>query len=70
MEPERPNDPEETKLLADIDQITAGLARRDPATVLKARQTLALIARDGDPNLLLWVYEALAAKTEARDDGS
>lgn len=69
MAAERPTDRDETALLADLDQLTAGLARSEQAAVMKARQTLALLARDASPNLLLWIYRGLAQYTEAPADG-
>jgi hypothetical protein len=50
--------------LQRLDQLTAGLARSDPAAVEYARKTLATIARDGTPNLLREVFEAITAAWE------
>lgn len=59
------SDRNELALLASLDQLTAGLARSEPAAVMTARQTLALLARDATPNLLRWVFDAIAAESEA-----
>ena len=50
--------------LAELDQLTAGLASGDPQAVQDARCTLALLARDATPNLLLFVYRAIIAASE------
>ncbi len=57
-------DRDQVALSAQLDQLTAGLARSKPEAVHNARCTLALLARDASPNLLLWVFHALAAETE------
>ena len=56
--------PEQPGLLAALDQLTAGIARGDEAAIHHARVVLAVVARDANPNLLLWIFHAMAEYTE------
>ena len=56
--------PKQPGLLAELDQLTAGIARGDEAAINHARCVLAVIARDAGPNLLLFVFKAIAEYTE------
>ena len=56
--------PEQPGLLAALDQITAGIASGDEAAIHYARCVLAVVARDANPNLLLFVFTAIAEYTE------
>ena len=53
-------------LMSDLDQLTAGLARTDPKAIMKARQTLALLARDASPTLLRFIFDAFVTAWEGR----
>lgn len=55
---------DEVMTLATIDQLTAGLACSDPESVKQARHSLATLAKDASPNLLLWLFQAIAARWE------
>ena len=50
--------------VAELDQLTAGLACSDPDAVQHARCTLALLARDASPTMLLWLFRAIVAASE------
>ena len=50
--------------LAELDQLTAGLACSEPDAVHNARCFLALIARDANPSTLLWLFRTIAAASE------
>ena len=50
--------------LADLDQLTAGLARSDPAAVDRARAALMDLALQSSPALLRWLFEAFSQQME------
>ena len=54
----------QTSLLAEMDQLIAGLASEDQEAVLNARKALALLARDASPFLLLWIFRAIVQSYE------
>lgn len=58
------SDRNESAVLAELDQLTAGLARSEPAAVQRARECLMHLALDATPNLLRWVFDAIAAEWE------
>jgi hypothetical protein len=53
------------RLIAELDQVTEGLARCDPNAILNARKTLVLLARDASPDVLWMVFRSLTAAWEA-----
>lgn len=57
----------ETLLLAEMDQLTAGLQRNDPAAIDQSRKMLALLSRDATPGLMLWIFRAIVGEFETPD---
>ena len=57
-------DRDQVALSAQLDQLTAGLARSEPDAVHNARCTLALLARDASPTLLQFIFGWIAAGME------
>ena len=46
-------------LVSELDQLTAGLDRGNKVAILYARTALAIVARDGSPNLLAELFRCL-----------
>ena len=47
-------------LVSELEQLITGLDRGDKAAILNARTALALVARDGSPNLLAELFRCIA----------
>ena len=56
-----------TRTIAAIDQDIAGLARKEPGAISKARTFLHTLARTADADLLLYVFKAMAKWLGGRD---